>query len=102
MPRLPATVFLLAIVLATPASPQASPYLPLDDPRLPLIEHLITRGDIRDPSPMLRPAGGEGGCGYGELLLEAPTGALVAVSGAAVNPLTLIATIGFTTGGILR
>jgi len=34
---------------------QASPYLPLDDPRLPLIEHLIARGDIEDPSPMVRP-----------------------------------------------
>ena len=34
---------------------QASPYLPLDDPRLPLIEHLIARGDIADPSPMVRP-----------------------------------------------
>ena len=45
-----------AIVLA-PAllSAQASPYIPLDDPRLPLIEHLITRGDIDDPSPMVRP-----------------------------------------------
>ena len=45
-----------AIILA-PAllSAQASPYIPLDDPRLPLIEHLITRGDIEDPSPMVRP-----------------------------------------------
>ncbi|HEX3236074.1 MAG TPA: hypothetical protein VHR41_17900 [Gemmatimonadales bacterium] len=34
---------------------QASPYLPLDDPRLPLLEHLIARGDIDDPSPMIRP-----------------------------------------------
>lgn len=34
---------------------QASPFIPLDDPRLPLIEHLITRGDLRDPSPMIRP-----------------------------------------------
>ena len=34
---------------------QASPYLPLDDPRLPLLEHLIGRGDIADPSPMVRP-----------------------------------------------
>ena len=35
--------------------PQASPYIPLDDPRLPLLEHLIARGDIDDPSPMVRP-----------------------------------------------
>ncbi len=34
---------------------QASPYIPLDDPRLPLLEHLIARGDIDDPSPMVRP-----------------------------------------------
>ncbi len=34
---------------------QASPYLPLDDPRLPLIEHLIARGDVEDPTPMVRP-----------------------------------------------
>ena len=37
------------------ARAQASPYLPLDDPRLPLLEHLIARGDIEDPSPMVRP-----------------------------------------------
>jgi hypothetical protein len=37
------------------AGAQASPYLPLDDSRLPLIEHLIARGDIADPSPMVRP-----------------------------------------------
>ncbi len=55
MLRHPAAAFFFTLVLATLASPQASPYLPLDDPRLPLIEHLITRGDIRDPSPMLRP-----------------------------------------------
>jgi hypothetical protein len=43
-------------VLAPPwLQAQASPYLPLDDPRLPLIEHLIARGDIEDPSPMVRP-----------------------------------------------
>jgi hypothetical protein len=43
--------------MATPArlSAQASPYLRLDDPRLPLLEHLIARGDVEDPSPMLRP-----------------------------------------------
>jgi hypothetical protein len=47
---------LLAGVLVPPClRAQASPYLPLDDPRLPLIEHLIARGDIADPSPMVRP-----------------------------------------------
>lgn len=34
---------------------QASPYIPLDDPRMPLIEHLIGRGDILDPTPLIRP-----------------------------------------------
>jgi hypothetical protein len=34
---------------------QASPYLPLDDPRLPLSEHLLLRGDVADPSPQVRP-----------------------------------------------
>src|SRR3954454_18518175 len=34
---------------------QGSPYLPLDDSRLPLLEHLIARGDVGDPSPQVRP-----------------------------------------------
>jgi hypothetical protein len=51
---------LLAVVLLGALAPvrgaaQSSPYLPLDDPRLPLLEHLIARGDIADPSPMVRP-----------------------------------------------
>lgn len=37
------------------ARAQASLYLPLDDTRLPLLEHLIARGDVADPSPMIRP-----------------------------------------------
>lgn len=40
---------------APPAVAQSSPYIALDDPLLPLAEWLIGRGDIRDPSPMLRP-----------------------------------------------
>src|SRR6476659_9356702 len=53
-------VLLLATALAgvlspAPARAQASPYIPLDDPRLPLLEHLIARGDVADPSPMIRP-----------------------------------------------
>lgn len=44
------------LVLATsPLGAQASPFLPLDHPLLPLAEHLIARGDIADPSPMIRP-----------------------------------------------
>ncbi|MFL5402933.1 MAG: hypothetical protein ACJ8BF_08965 [Gemmatimonadales bacterium] len=46
----------LAGVLAPElAYAQASPYIPLDDPRLPLLEHLIGRGDVEDPSPFIRP-----------------------------------------------
>ena len=53
-------VLAAAVVIAGALAPsraraQASPYLPLDDSRLPLIEHLIARGDITDPSPMVRP-----------------------------------------------
>jgi hypothetical protein len=56
----PTRVVLVAAAVAgmlapTRAGAQASPYIPLDDPRLPLLEHLIARGDIDDPSPMLRP-----------------------------------------------
>jgi hypothetical protein len=40
---------------AGPALAQASLYLPLDDARLPLLEHLIARGDVADPTPMVRP-----------------------------------------------
>ena len=51
-----AAAVVLAGALAPPcARAQASPYLPLDDPRLPLLQHLIVRGDIEDPSPMVRP-----------------------------------------------
>ena len=56
----PIRVVLLATALAgvsapTRAGAQASPYIRLDDPRLPLLEHLIARGEVEDPSPMLRP-----------------------------------------------
>ena len=56
----PIRVVLLATALAGVSAParaaaQGSPYIYLDDPRLPLLEHLIARGDIEDPSPMLRP-----------------------------------------------
>ena len=47
----------LCWILLTPAllSGQASPYIPLDDPGLALVEHLIARGDLEDPSPFIRP-----------------------------------------------
>lgn len=41
--------------LARAAAAQASAYIPLDDPRLPLLEHLIARGDVEDPYPQVRP-----------------------------------------------
>src|SRR6188768_1201184 len=34
---------------------QSSQYIPLDDPRLPVFELLVARGEVRDPSPMVRP-----------------------------------------------
>jgi hypothetical protein len=40
---------------AAPLHGQASPFIPLDDPRMPLVEHLIVRGDISDPTPLIRP-----------------------------------------------
>ena len=48
-------VALLAVAASALAGAQASPYLPLDDPRLPLLEHLIARGDVADPFPFVRP-----------------------------------------------
>ena len=46
------------LALAGPVAPlaaQASPIITADDPRLPLFEHLVIRGDVVDPSPMWRP-----------------------------------------------
>jgi hypothetical protein len=56
----PISPLLVAMVLAgvfapAQAAAQASPYLSLDDPRLPLLEHLIARGEVEDPLPMVRP-----------------------------------------------
>ena len=56
----PMHIRFLAVILLTSALPaamqaQGSPYVALDDPRLPLAEHLITRGVVRDPSPQIRP-----------------------------------------------
>jgi hypothetical protein len=55
----PIRVFFVAAVVGAlvpvRGSAQGSPYVPLDDPRLPLLEHLIARGDVEDPSPMIRP-----------------------------------------------
>lgn len=54
MPR-PLPLVLALALLAGPAAAQASAYVPLDDPRLPLFEHLVARGDVADPAPMVRP-----------------------------------------------
>ena len=50
-----AAAVLLGALAPVCARAQASAYLPLDDPRLPLLEHLILRGDIPDPAPLVRP-----------------------------------------------
>lgn len=57
MPGLKAACAGIFLLLLGPVAlaAQASPYVPLDDPRLPLVEHLIARGDVADPSPMVRP-----------------------------------------------
>lgn len=44
-----------ALVTSPAAAQGASAYVPLDSPLLPLFEHLVARGDIVDPSPMIRP-----------------------------------------------
>jgi hypothetical protein len=79
-----ALICLGASALTDALAAQASPYLSLDDPSLPLLEHLIARGEVEDPTPMVRPfrrrdavrvlriadsvAGGAGAGAVGELL----------------------------------
>jgi hypothetical protein len=46
---------LLLVLLPAAGSAQASPYVPLDDPRLPAFEHLVARGEVIDPAPLVRP-----------------------------------------------
>ena len=46
---------LAAIAVPHAVRAQASPYIALDDPRLPMLELLIARGDVSDPSPQARP-----------------------------------------------
>ncbi len=48
-------VLLCAVATAAPLAAQASPYVPLDDPRLPAFEHLVALGDVADPAPLTRP-----------------------------------------------
>jgi hypothetical protein len=54
-PPLAWALLCLALTARLGAAQGASAYVPLDHPLLPLFEHLITRGDIVDPSPMVRP-----------------------------------------------
>jgi len=54
--RLLLTLFVVAATAVPDAArAQGSPYIPLDDPRLPLLELLIARGDVQDPTPQVRP-----------------------------------------------
>ena len=55
MPRPILTAAVAIAICGSHAAAQASPYIPLDDPRLPALEHLIALGEIEDPSPMVRP-----------------------------------------------
>lgn len=55
MPVRPILAGLALCLLASTLSAQASLYIPLDDARLPMIEHLIARGVLRDPLPFVRP-----------------------------------------------
>ena len=44
-----AAALLCGVLAPARLAAQASPYLSLDDPRLPLLEQLIARGDVADP-----------------------------------------------------
>jgi Capsule assembly protein Wzi len=55
MPPSARRLALLLVALPVRLAAQASPYIALDDPRLPALEHLIAAGDVDDPSPQVRP-----------------------------------------------
>lgn len=46
---------LVGVLASRRAHAQASPYIPIDDSRLSLLEYLFARGELDDPSPMIRP-----------------------------------------------
>ena len=48
-------LLVLALLPASAAAQEASPYLPLSDWSMPFIEHLIASGRMADPSPLNRP-----------------------------------------------
>ena len=53
--RLPLRWAAFLLLVPAPLVAQGSLYVPLDDPRLPLFEHLVRLGDVPDPSPQVRP-----------------------------------------------
>jgi hypothetical protein len=53
--RLHPLITVLLLTLPGALAAQASPFVPLDDPDLPLFEYLVARGDVEDPSAMVRP-----------------------------------------------
>ncbi len=53
--RLPLRWAAFLLLVPAPLVAQGSVYVPLDDPRLPLFEHLVRLGDVPDPSPQVRP-----------------------------------------------
>ena len=55
MPLLSRVVTAVTLLGAGPLVAQSSPYVPLDDPHRPAFEHLVSRGEIEDPSPQRRP-----------------------------------------------
>ncbi len=48
-------VTLVTMLALRPLTGQSSAYVPLDDPRRAAFEHLVTRGEVEDPSPQVRP-----------------------------------------------
>ena len=53
--RLAALLVILLPFASRALEAQASPYIPTDDPAMAMVEHLIARDVIADPSPMIRP-----------------------------------------------
>ncbi len=55
MPLLSRVVTAVTLLGAGPLAAQSSPYVPLDDPHRSAFEHLVSRGEVEDPSPQRRP-----------------------------------------------
>ncbi len=55
IPRALLLLSLTGLIGPRPIGAQASPYLTLEDPRLPLLEQLIQLGAVEDPTPAVRP-----------------------------------------------